>query len=71
MEQAIREPQHHRYPAGRGDLGFRKQIAAFFRDRYGVSLDPRDEILVIIGSKEGLGAPAARNRESRRNSPDS
>ncbi len=55
MGQAIRNPKNHPYPLGGGSPDFRKTIAAFFRRRYGVELDPAREILALIGSKEGLG----------------
>ena len=32
----------------------RNAFAAWYRDRYGVTLDPVSEILPLIGSKEGI-----------------
>ncbi len=55
MRQAVGEPAGHRYPAQRGDLGLRRIIAAWLAERHGVEADPETEILVLIGSKEGLG----------------
>jgi LL-diaminopimelate aminotransferase len=55
MERAIRDPRNHPYPLGGGSPEFRQTIAAFFRRRYGVELDPAREVLALIGSKEGLG----------------
>jgi LL-diaminopimelate aminotransferase len=55
MAQAIRNPKNHPYPFGGGSADFRKTIAAFFRKRYAVELDPGREVLALIGSKEGLG----------------
>ena len=45
----------HRYPSYNGLQEFREAIAAWFESRFSVSLDPDEEILVLIGSKEGLG----------------
>lgn len=50
-----RDPENHRYPTDeeKGMFSFREAIAAWYGDRYGVSLDPADEVLGLIGSKEG------------------
>ncbi|MGD8451407.1 MAG: LL-diaminopimelate aminotransferase [Phycisphaerae bacterium] len=55
MAAAIRVSANHRYPANEGSPAFRREIAAFFHRRYGVTLDPAREILALIGTKEGLG----------------
>ncbi len=50
-----RNPENHRYPTDeeKGMLAFREEAARWYQDRYGVSLDPADEVLGLIGSKEG------------------
>lgn len=55
LGEAAADPATHRYPSQRGDIGFRREIAAWFKRRYGVDLDPEREVLVLIGTKEGLG----------------
>ena len=35
-------------------MAFRKAVAKWYADRYGVTLDPAKEILALIGSKEGV-----------------
>jgi LL-diaminopimelate aminotransferase len=52
---AGRQPENHRYPTSGGLLEARSRIAAWFRDRFGVTLDPAREIAILIGSKEGIG----------------
>jgi LL-diaminopimelate aminotransferase len=47
-------PANHRYPAYAGSLATRRAAADFYRQRFGVSLDPKDEVLTLIGSKEGI-----------------
>lgn len=51
---AVRTPEFHRYPAGRGDARLRRAAAGFLRRRHGVDIDPDSEVLVLIGSKEGI-----------------
>ncbi len=44
----------HRYSLSRGIPRLRRAICNWYRDRYGVELDPETEAIVTIGSKEGL-----------------
>ncbi len=50
-----RDPAHHRYPPTQGLRAFREEIAAWYRRRHGVTLNPDTEITNLIGSKEGIG----------------
>ncbi len=47
-------PSTHRYPQAKGIPKFRKTIAAWMQKRFGVSLDPEQEVTALIGSKEGI-----------------
>jgi LL-diaminopimelate aminotransferase len=51
---AVRTPEYHRYPSGRGDEQLRGAAARFMRRRHGVDLDPQTEVIVLLGSKEGI-----------------
>ncbi len=53
LARAAREPRNHRYPDYEGLLAFRRAAAAWYTDRFGVTLDPATEVLTLIGSKEG------------------
>lgn len=48
------KPEHHRYPAYAGSLRCREAAARFYAERFGVQLDPRAEVLTLIGSKDGI-----------------
>jgi alanine-synthesizing transaminase len=52
--QAARNPKNHRYSASKGIRRLRVAIAAWYRKRFGVELDPESEAVATIGSKEGL-----------------
>ncbi len=54
MTEAIADPTCHRYPAQRGDTDLKRAIAGWLRRRHGVEVDPVTQVLVLIGSKEGL-----------------
>jgi LL-diaminopimelate aminotransferase len=55
LAEAAQDPRHHRYPTSAGMPAAREAIAAWFRERFGVALDPAHETAVLIGSKEGIG----------------
>lgn len=44
----------HRYSMSQGIPRLRKAISNFYKNRYGVELDPEKEVIMTIGSKEGL-----------------
>src|SRR5437764_11360029 len=48
------KPNAHRYSASRGIPGLRKAQAAYYQRRFGVTVDPDKEVIVTLGSKEGL-----------------
>jgi len=52
--QAAQNPKNHRYSASRGITRLRTAIMKWYRDRYGVELDPESETIATIGAKEGL-----------------
>jgi alanine-synthesizing transaminase len=54
LVEAARNPRNHRYSASRGITRLRKAITTWYRDRYGVELDPDTESIATIGAKEGL-----------------
>lgn len=49
-----RNPANHQYPSSVGMLAFRQEVAAYYQRKFGVELDPRDEVVSLIGSKEGI-----------------
>ena len=48
------KPTAHRYSASKGIPGLRKAQSAYYRRRFGVEVDPDREVIVTLGSKEGL-----------------
>ncbi|MBI5101330.1 MAG: LL-diaminopimelate aminotransferase [Nitrospirae bacterium] len=55
MQSAVANPDHHRYPSYEGMLSFREAVSVWYKSRFGAVLDPRTEVLSLIGSKEGIG----------------
>ena len=54
LAEVARNPRAHRYSASKGIAGLRKAQAAYYDRRFGVALDPDSEVIVTLGSKEGL-----------------
>ncbi|HEX9416111.1 MAG TPA: LL-diaminopimelate aminotransferase [Gaiellaceae bacterium] len=52
--RAIRDPQTHDYPTNHGTQAFREAVSRFYRDRFGVELNPDGEIVPVLGGKEGV-----------------
>lgn len=52
--EAVQKPANHRYSVSRGIYKLRVAAANWYRRRYDVDLDPDHEVVVTIGSKEGL-----------------
>lgn len=54
MKEAVADPKNHRYPSYEGMLEYRKAVAQWYEQRFGVHLDPQTEVVALIGSKEGI-----------------
>jgi alanine-synthesizing transaminase len=52
--EPVQDPKTHRYSQSRGIPGLRKALAGYYQRRFGVDLDPESEVVVTLGSKEGL-----------------
>ena len=54
LKDTVEKPGTGRYSTSKGINGLRKAQAAYYKRRFGVNLDPEDEVIVTLGSKEGL-----------------
>ena len=52
LGQAAADPGTHRYPSNRGRPELREAFARFYARRFGVELDPDNEIIPALGAKE-------------------
>ncbi|MDR3632392.1 MAG: aminotransferase class I/II-fold pyridoxal phosphate-dependent enzyme [Isosphaeraceae bacterium] len=52
--EAARDSRNHRYSVATGVYNLRREVAARYEGRFGVSLDPDAEVVATIGSKEGF-----------------
>lgn len=52
--EALHDPANHQYPSSVGMLSFRRAVSDWYRNRFGVDLDPKTEVVSLIGSKEGI-----------------
>lgn len=57
IEELIKEaknPANHQYPSSVGMLSYRQAVAHWYKNRFGVELDPGTEVVSLLGSKEGI-----------------
>jgi alanine-synthesizing transaminase len=54
LVETVQRGDTHRYSQSKGIPRLRKAICDWYQNRYDVELDPVDEAIVTIGSKEGL-----------------
>jgi len=54
MAEEMRNPRNHVYPSYKGEPDFCEGVARWFGKRFGVELDPRSEIMAVIGSKDAV-----------------
>jgi LL-diaminopimelate aminotransferase len=54
LQTAAEDPQNHRYPSYTGMLAFRDAVTQWYQKRFKVQLDPKTEVISLIGSKEGI-----------------
>ena len=56
--EVAQKPDAHGYSASKGIPGLRKAQANYYGRRFGVDVDPDTEVVVTLGSKEGLASLA-------------
>src|SRR3546814_12960554 len=56
--EVARKPDAHGYSQSKGIPGLRRAQAGYYARRFGVDLDPETEVVVTMGSKEGLASLA-------------
>ena len=54
LVETVADPRSHRYSVSRGIPGLRRALAGYYARRFDVGLDPEREVVVTLGSKEGL-----------------
>src|ERR1700730_2927221 len=54
LQEAAADPANHRYPSYFGLAELREAIAHWYRERFAVTLDPDNEVLPTLGSKDGI-----------------
>ncbi|MEW5721939.1 MAG: pyridoxal phosphate-dependent aminotransferase [Thermodesulfobacteriota bacterium] len=54
LAEAARDAANQKYPSYTGMNRFRESVAAWYRKRSGIELNPETQVVTLIGSKEGL-----------------
>ena len=54
LTEAARDPKNHGYSEAKGIMSLRREVASKYLKQHGVRLDPQNQVLVCLGSKEGF-----------------
>ncbi len=54
LRESVKDPKTHDYPPYAGTAEFRQAVALWYKNRFGVDLDSDNEVMALIGSKEGI-----------------
>jgi LL-diaminopimelate aminotransferase len=54
LKEESSNPKNHNYSFSQGEPEFRQAVADWYGGRFGVDLDPKNEVLALVGSKEGI-----------------
>jgi len=54
LKEEVAKPENHSYSFSEGEYKFRLAVSRWYKRRFNVDLDPDREVVVLIGSKEGL-----------------
>ncbi len=54
LYHSAQQPNHHGYAGYKGTPDFRAAVARYYQRRFGVSVDPEQQVLPLLGSKEGI-----------------
>ena len=54
LADALQDPKNHRYSVSNGIGNLRREVAKRYWKRYGARLNPDDEVIACLGSKEGF-----------------
>ena len=55
LAAAAAKPPNHRYPDSEGMPEFRQAVSEWYQRRFNVALNSEDEVISLIGAKEGIG----------------
>ncbi|MFP4545409.1 MAG: aminotransferase class I/II-fold pyridoxal phosphate-dependent enzyme [Methanomassiliicoccales archaeon] len=54
IREELGDPGNHTYPSSAGERETRQAVADWYQRRFGVDLDPDTQVVILLGSKEGL-----------------
>ena len=54
IQDEVENPINHQYPSSYGMDLFREAVADFYMDRFSVKIDPANEVIPLLGAKEGI-----------------
>lgn len=55
LKEEAANPAAHGYSSSRGEFDFRETVSEWMKGRFGVDVNPENEVAALLGSKEGIG----------------
>ena len=54
LREEVANPKNHNYSFSQGEPSFRQAVANWYKKRFHVDVNPENEVIALIGSKEGI-----------------
>ena len=54
LQESAQDPKNHGYSKSNGIVNLRREVAGKYLKKYGVRLDPDEQVITCLGSKEGF-----------------
>ncbi|MDH5752514.1 MAG: aminotransferase class I/II-fold pyridoxal phosphate-dependent enzyme [Deltaproteobacteria bacterium] len=54
LSEVVHDPRNHRYSVQAGIYNLRNELSKYYKQIYGVTVDPEREVIWTVGSKEGF-----------------
>jgi len=54
LYKASKDPKNQKYALDEGHADLRREIARWYKERFNIDLNPENEVLPLVGSKEGI-----------------
>ncbi|MDD1724900.1 MAG: LL-diaminopimelate aminotransferase [Methanospirillum sp.] len=54
LVEAAKNPDNHHYPSYLGMPAYREAVASWYKNRFGVEVNPENEVISLMGSKDGV-----------------
>ena len=54
LKEEVQKPENHKYPTRQGEPDFLEAVAKWYVKRFKVEVDPRDQVINLLGTSQTL-----------------